>query len=115
LLDQQVSRPLPPTEDSPVRFFYFSQMNLAIKIEGLLSKDVLTLDLKHILNQMHLQFQEDPENCLEQSMNTAFYWVTGVNTLGREIYLVLPPNYSSVKVEQEKNKILKTYFQKLFM
>jgi hypothetical protein len=38
-----------------------------------------------------------------------------VNTLGREIYLVLPPNYSSVKVEQEKNKILKTYFQKLFM
>ena len=31
-------------------------MNLAIKMEGLLSKDVLTLDLKHILNQMHLQF-----------------------------------------------------------
>lgn len=50
LLDQQVSRPLPPTDDSPVRFFYFSKMNLAIKIEGLLSKDVLTLDLKHILN-----------------------------------------------------------------
>lgn len=48
-------------------------------------------------------------------MNTAFYWVTGVNTLGREIYLVFPPNYSSVRVEQEKNKILKTYFQKLFM
>lgn len=48
-------------------------------------------------------------------MNTAFYWVTGVNTLGREIYLVFPPNYSSVKVEQEKNKILKSYFGKLFM
>lgn len=51
-----MSRPLPPTEESPVRFFYFSKMNLAIKIEGLLSKDVLTLDLKHVLNQMHLQF-----------------------------------------------------------
>jgi hypothetical protein len=48
-------------------------------------------------------------------MNTAFYWVTGVNTMGREIYLVFPPNYSSVKVEQEKNKLLKTYFGKLFM
>lgn len=48
-------------------------------------------------------------------MNTAFYWVTGVNTMGREIYLVFPPNYSSVKVEQEKNKLLKSYFAKLFM
>jgi hypothetical protein len=89
-------------------------MNLALKIENLGSKDVLTLDLKHILNQMHMQFQEDPENCLEQSTNTAYYWVTGVNCLGREIYLVFPPNYSSVKVEQEKNKILKTYFKNLF-
>lgn len=43
-------------------------------------------------------------------MNTGFYWVAGVNSLGREIYLVFPPNYSSAKVEQEKTKILKTYF-----
>jgi hypothetical protein len=59
---------------------------------------------------MHLQFMDDPENCLEQSMNTAFFWVTGVNTLGREIYLIFPPNYTSVRVEQEKQKILKNYF-----
>lgn len=50
LLDQQVSRPLPSNDESQVRFFYFSKMNLAIKIEGLLSKEVMSLDLKHILN-----------------------------------------------------------------
>lgn len=48
-----------------MRFFYFSKMNLAIKMEGLLSKEVMSIDLKHVLNQMHLQFQDDPENCLE--------------------------------------------------
>jgi len=109
-LDSQVSRPQAQSDTDQVRFFYFSKMNLAIKIDGLLSKDVLTLDLKHILNQMHQQFQEDPENCLEQTMNTGFYWVAGINSLGREVYLIFPPNYSSSRVEQEKSKILKTYF-----
>lgn len=114
LLDQQISKPLPAADSEPVRFFYFSKMNLALKISNLASKDVLTLDLKHVLNQMHAQFRDDPENCLEQVTNTAFFWVVGVNTLGREIYLVFPPNYSSVKVEQEKQKIMNTYFVNLF-
>lgn len=114
LLDQQISKPLPAADSEPVRFFYFSKMNLALKISNLASKDVLTLDLKHVLNQMHGQFRQDPENCLEQVTNTAFFWVVGVNTLGREIYLVFPPNYSSVKVEQEKQKIMNTYFVNLF-
>ena len=56
LLDQQVSRPVLSNNESQVRFFYFSKMNLALKISNLVSKDVLSLDLKHILNQMHLQF-----------------------------------------------------------
>ena len=54
LLDQQICKPLPAPESEPVRFFYFSRMNLALKISNLVSKDVLSLDLKHILNQMHL-------------------------------------------------------------
>ena len=65
LLDQQVSRPVPSNDESQVRFFYFSKMNLAIKMEGLMSKEVMSINLKHVLNQMHLQFQDDPENCLE--------------------------------------------------
>ncbi len=114
LLDQQISKPLPSPESESVRFFYFSKMNLALKISNLISKDVLTLDLKHILNQMHNQFQEDQENCVEQCMNTAYYWVVGINSLGREIYLVFPPNYTSIKVETEKQKIMQTYFMNLF-
>jgi hypothetical protein len=57
LLDQQIAKPMPAPESEPVRFFYFSKMNLALKISNLVSKDVLSLDLKLILNQMHLQFQ----------------------------------------------------------
>ena len=89
-------------------------MNLALKISSLISKDVLTLDLKHILNHMHNQFQKDQENCVEQFMNTAYYWVVGISSFGREIYLVSPPNYTSIKVETEKQKIMQTYFMSLF-
>ena len=48
-------------------------------------------------------------------MNTSYYWIVGVNSLGREIYLIFPPNYSNVKVEQEKTKIMNSYFANLFV
>jgi hypothetical protein len=88
-------------------------MNLALKISNLISKDVLTLDLKHILNNMHNQFQKDQENCVEQFINNAYYWVVGISSFGREIYLVSPPNYTSIKVETEKQKIMQTSFMSL--
>ena len=48
-------------------------------------------------------------------MNTSFYWVVGINSLGREIYLIFPPNYTNAKVEQEKTKIMTKYFANLFI
>ena len=89
-------------------------MNLAIKLSNLSNKEVFTNDLKLILCQLHQQFVEDPD-CLEQQMNTSYFWVVGLNSLGREIYLIFPPNYSNAKVEQEKNKIMHTYFANLFV
>ena len=86
-----------PQQDA-IRFFYFSKMNLALKISNLQARDVLTLELKLILNQIHGQFESDPD-CLEIQLNNAYYWVVGVNSLGREIYLVFPPNYTSSKVD----------------
>ena len=87
---------------------------MAIKLSNLATKEVFNTDLKLILSQMHMQFMEDPD-CLEQQMNTSFYWVVGINSLGREIYLIFPANYSNVKVEQEKTKIMNTYFANLFV
>ena len=89
-------------------------MNLAIKLSNLQSKEVFSNDLKLILCQLHQQFEEDPD-CLEQQMNTSYFWVVGINSLGREIYFIFPPNYSNAKVEQEKNKIMQTYFASLFV
>jgi len=48
-------------------------------------------------------------------MNNSFYWMVGINSMGREIYLIFPPNYGSNKVEAEKKKILHLYFQNLFI
>ena len=114
LLDQIVAKPTQSLQEDPLRFFYFSRMNLAIKLSNLSSKDVFSNDLKLILCQLHQQFVEDPE-CLEQQMNTSYFWIVGINSLGREIYLIFPPNYSNAKVEQEKNKIMHTYFSNLFI
>ena len=49
LLEQIVNRPQPIQQDDPLRFFYFSRMNLAIKLSNLQSKEVFSGDLKLIL------------------------------------------------------------------
>jgi len=64
LLDQIVNRPQPAPQDDPLRFFYFSRMNLAIKLSNLQSRDIFSNDLKLILCQLHNQFKDDPD-CLE--------------------------------------------------
>ena len=64
LLDQIVAKPQLSQQEDPLRFFYFSRMNLAIKLSNLASKEVFNVDLKLILNQMHMQFLQDPD-CLE--------------------------------------------------
>jgi len=43
-------------------------------------------------------------------MNNSYYWLVGINSSGREIYLIFPPNYTSSKVDLEKKKILAAYF-----
>lgn len=105
--------PASPDPD-PLRFFYFSRMNLAIKFNNLTTKDMLTVDLRLILNQMHEQFNDNPD-CQELQTNTSFYWIVGINSLGREIFLIFPPNYTNAKVEQEKTKIMTKYFANLFL
>lgn len=58
-IDSLVSKVL--VKEDPIRFFYFNQMNLAIKFSNMLNKEVFNLDLILLLNQMHEQFQSDPD------------------------------------------------------
>ena len=39
----------------------------------------------------------------------------GINTGGREVYMIMPGNYSSTRVETEKKKNIAMYFQNLFL
>jgi len=58
---------------------------------------------------MHENFAEDPD-LQEQQQNNQQYWLVGLNTCGREIYMIMPASYSSTKVEQEKKKNVGLYF-----
>ena len=85
-------------KEDPIRFIYFNQMNLALKFSNLINKDVFTPELILSINQMHDAFLNDSE-CMEQHMNNSFYWLVGINSRGREFYLIFPPNYTSAKVD----------------
>jgi len=101
-------------KEDPIRFLYYNRLNLALKFSNMITKDVFTPELILTVNQMHEAFECDPE-CVEQHMNNSFYWVVGISSLGREIYMVFPPNYTSAKVDVEKKKVLAMYFQNLYI
>lgn len=58
---------------------------------------------------MHESFQDDPD-LQEQQQNNQQYWLVGLNTCGREIYMIMPSSYSSTKVETEKKRNIGLYF-----
>lgn len=57
----------------------------------------------------------EDEDLQEQQQNNQQYWLVGINTCGREVYMIMPGNYSSTKVESEKKKNISMYFQNLFL
>lgn len=63
---------------------------------------------------MHQAFEDD-EDLQEQQQNNQQYWLIGMNTGGREVYMIMPGSYSSSRVETEKKKNIALYFQNLFL
>jgi len=112
LIDIAVNKVLQP--DDPCKFFYYNEGNMAVKVSNLITKEVFNYELKLMLNQMHENFSEDPD-LQEQQQNNQQYWLIGLNTCGREIYMIMPSSYSSTKVETEKKKNVAMYFQNLFL
>jgi hypothetical protein len=112
LIDLAVSRVLQP--DDPCKFFYYNEGNMAVKVSNLITRDIFNYELKLQLNQMHENFSEDSD-LQEQQQNNQQYWLIGLNTCGREIYMIMPSSYSSTKVETEKKRNIGLYFQNLFL
>jgi len=63
---------------------------------------------------MHAKFVND-KDVVEQVQNTSIYWLIGFCSIGREIYLIFPANYTANKVDIEKKKIMDAYFENLFL
>lgn len=107
LIDIAVTKVLQP--DDPCKFFYYNEGNMAVKVSNQISREIFNYELKLSLNQMHESFAEDPD-LHEQQQNNQQYWLIGLNTCGREIYMIMPANYSSTKVETEKKRNVGLYF-----
>jgi len=112
LIDISVNKVLQP--DDPCKFFYYNEGNMAVKVSNLITREVFNFELKLALDQMHQAFMED-EDLQEQQQNNQQYWLVGINTCGREVYMIMPGTYSSTKVETEKKKNVSLYFQNLFL
>jgi len=98
-------------QDDAARYFYSNEMNLAVKFSNMMNKEVFTTDLKHYINQMHAKFENTERAAVqEQHMNNSYFWLVGVKSMGREVYVVYPPNYTSAKVDQEKRDLMKIHF-----
>ena len=112
LIDIAVNKVLQP--DDPCKFFYYNEGNMAVKVSNLLTREIFDYGLKLQLDQMHQAFVEEPD-LMEQQQNNQQYWLIGINTGGREVYMIMPGNYSSTRVETEKKKNIAMYFQNLFL
>jgi hypothetical protein len=107
LIDIAVNKVLQP--DDPCKFFYYNEGNMAVKVSNLITKEIFNYELKLSLDQMHEAFSEDPD-LQEQQQNNQQYWLIGLNTCGREVYMIMPASYSSTKVETEKKRNVGLYF-----
>ena len=107
LIDIAANKVIQP--DDPCKFFYYNEGNMAVKISNLITREQFNYELKLQLNQMHENFIEDPD-LQEQQQNNQQYWLVGLNTCGREIYMIMPASFSSTKVEQEKKRNIGLYF-----
>ena len=67
---------------------------MAVKVSNLLTREVFDYGLKLQLDQMHQAFAEEPD-LMEQQQNNQQYWLIGMNTGGREVYMIMPGSYSS--------------------
>lgn len=112
MIEQVIQRGV--SSNDQLRFFYFSKMNLAVKFSNKMTKGIFNYELKTLVNQMHNEFVGNTD-VIEQVQNTPMYWLIGISSLGREIYLIFPPSYTPNKVEMEKKKILDAYFENLFL
>ena len=110
------------------KFIYFNKNNLAAKYSNSITPEMLTRDLKVVLNNIHWELEgldetkhfdfwseKDGNEIIEITRKIENWWVTGWRSCEREIYIILPSTFSTTKVKDEIDKLKYSYFHNIFV
>lgn len=100
--------------DSMVMFFYYNRTNLAVKYSPSIKNQILTTDLRHLLNIINEKFKEN-EKLTEYQITSHKYWLIGVKSLDRLLVIMLPVSLSQYNADAEKDRIIEKYFSQFIM
>lgn len=102
----------PLEQEEHVKFYYFNQSNLAIKMTPKFSRKLMTNEIRHLMNLIKTKFDDNP--CMtEYQITSTDYWVIGKRSLPRVLIIILSPTLTQAEAENEANEISSKYFPHL--
>lgn len=102
----------PLEQEDYVKFMYYNESNLAIKLTPKFSKKIMTSELCHLLNVIKCKFSDNPLLTQYQITSTS-HWLLGVRSLPRILIIILPAKLSQGEAEDEATAIINNYFPNL--
>lgn len=104
--------------ESPFRYFYYNNMNFAIKKGGRLAD--VDPDLASLIRHVTAQFNapgESSDILVKSTIRTSSGWICCINSMNsRQIFLLLPgANLAIQKVEEELARFVQEYLQTIFL
>ncbi|EGG16583.1 hypothetical protein DFA_09130 [Cavenderia fasciculata] len=116
VLDQRYSQK--SFMEEQYKYIFFNQMNLAIKASLKLKGGVeLTKETLKILNEMHTDFESNPENITEATVKTQNdRWIVGRKTDSREFYVIFDTKSTSLlEINEEMKNIASVMLKNHFL
>jgi hypothetical protein len=103
--------------ESPYRFFYFNNMNFAIKKGGRMAD--FDQDLVNIVRSVSSQFSasgDSADTMVKSIVRVAGGWVCCLNSMScRQVYLLVPGAPTVQKVEEELARFVQDTLQNIFL
>ena len=103
--------------ESPYRFFYFNNMNFAIKRGGRIAD--FDQDLLHVVRSVSAQFcasGDSADTMVKSVVKVAGGWVCCLNSMSsRQVYLLVPGTQTVQKVEEELGRFVQDTLQNIFL
>eukprot|EP01119_Soliformovum_irregulare_P002749 TRINITY_DN13004_c0_g1_i1.p1 TRINITY_DN13004_c0_g1~~TRINITY_DN13004_c0_g1_i1.p1 ORF type:complete len:451 (-),score=121.75 TRINITY_DN13004_c0_g1_i1:246-1577(-) len=102
--------------DDQYKYIYFNHMNCALKT-SLKEKGGIARDVLKMLNDIHSDFENSPENLSEILVRTQNdKWIVGRKSDQREFYVIFEhKNSHLIEINEEVRKLSSAYFYNIFI